>query len=396
MNPQDISNTVAPALQAIPLKPLLPTVIIVEKAWTSYKLFFKRLWPLSLATIGVGAIGVILLYAGFFYTIFSGQQGNFPASAVGPLYLVTLGCVFLVIVLFLAIFLRGVTDLYKSDFQGIGVAYSRGIRIFWPFLVLTVATTLIFYAGEYLLIIPAIAFLIYLLFSQFEFMVDGKRGFDALIGSWSLVKDRWWSIFGKILLIGLLCGLVAMIAEIVSVIFFVIAFGLATILHLEVLLIIFGVLFGIALIGALVVLVYPLLMLVYFELYFNAKESRIVSNAADTSKHKSRKTILVVFMIIGALIFMVMPFLWKIQSQILGTSSIDKFSFYKQINEQNSMNVQTNSADTTAANSFSNPGFPVINSIYPAIAEVGNTITITGYNFVPLGMSSTTDLTKSG
>ncbi len=125
MNPQDISNTVAPALQAIPLKPLLPTVIIVEKAWTSYKLFFKRLWPLSLATIGVGAIGVILLYAGFFYTIFSGQQGNFPASAVGPLYLVTLGCVFLVIVLFLAIFLRGVTDLYKSDFQGIGVAYSR-------------------------------------------------------------------------------------------------------------------------------------------------------------------------------------------------------------------------------------------------------------------------------
>ncbi len=225
-------------------------------------------------------------------------------------------------------------------------------------------------------------------------MVDGKRGFDALIGSWSLVKDRWWSIFGKILLIGLLCGLVAMIAEIVSVIFFVIAFGLATILHLEVLLIIFGVLFGIALIGALVVLVYPLLMLVYFELYFNAKESRIVSNAADTSKHKSRKTILVVFMIIGALIFMVMPFLWKIQSQILGTSSIDKFSFYKQINEQNSMNVQTNSADTTAANSFSNPGFPVINSIYPAIAEVGNTITITGYNFVPLGMSSTTDLTE--
>jgi hypothetical protein len=304
--------------QSVPLKPLLPIFTILEKAWNSYKSFFKKLWPLSLATIGVGAVLVIASEAGFVSTVlFAGQKYDLSASTA-VLVSSTIYVLFCVVGIFLAgVFLCGVADLYKGDYQGVGTTYLKGFKIFWPFAVVSIAFGLILISGEYLIFIPGIILFVYLLFSGFEFMVEDKRGFDALLGSWALVKDRWWAIFGKLLLVGLLLGLVIFVVEIAIAILLAILSVIAALLHLWVILIVFGVLCAVAIIGAIILLVYPMILIVYFELYFNLKETRISSN---TEAGQNVKVILVMFMVLGILAFAVMPILWNRQLQNFHTS----------------------------------------------------------------------------
>jgi hypothetical protein len=306
MNPQELPTSTILSSQTVPIKPLLPTLTLIEKAWNSYKSFFKKLWPLSLFTIGLGILAFFSLYALTLGIILFGPKYGFSSLDIGLMYAALYSIAYLIILFLAGVFFRGVADLYRNDYQGVGTAYSRGLKIFWPFMVIGIAFALVLIAGEYLLLIPGVAFFTYLLFSSFEFVVDDKRGIDALLGSWALVKNRWWMIFGKLLLVGLFAGVAVMVAELISVIFFVIVFGLAAILHMEAVMVAFGILCAIIFIAAIILLAYPLILLFYFELYFNLKETRIASNVA-VATNKKRKIILIIFMILGILALIFMP-----------------------------------------------------------------------------------------
>jgi hypothetical protein len=394
MNPQN-TNTPVPVSHAVPIKPLLPISTIIGKAWKSYESFFKKLWPLSLLTVGVGILAVIALEAGLFATVLFGQKYGLSSFSSALISLLAFALIYIVIIFLMAVFFRGTADLYKGDYRGVGTAYSRGFKIFWPFAVVCIAFGLVCNAGTYLLLIPGIAFFIYLLFSSFEFIVDGKRGFDALLGSWALVKNRWWMIFGRLLLLSLLIGLVVMAGEFVFVILSVIFSVLATLLHLEFVLIAVGILCVIAVIGAIVMLVYPLLLLVHFELYFNLKETKIALNEAEANKNKKRKIALVIFSIIGILVVTIMPVFWSYQLQNFQTSLNSDSNIYQQARDQQLQELVNAQQMTTSANSIdqSFSALPVIDGIYPTIAEIGSPVAVTGQNFSPLGTSSTSDLT---
>ena len=335
---------------SVPLKPLLPIFTIIEKAWKSYKNFFKKLWPLCLATVGAGALAIIAFEAVFMLIVLSDMRyGGFP-SGLGIMYSALFILVYIFISFFLTILLGGMADMYKGDYQGLRIAYARGIKSFLPFVVLNIAFVLVMISGTYLFLVPGIAFFVYLAFCKFEFFVEGKRGFDALLGSWSLVKGRWWMIFGKFLLAGLLLGAAVYIAEIAFIIVFGILAALLASVHLEILIIIIGILFALAFVAVLILLVYPLVFLVYFELYFNLKETQIAANIADEKKNKSRKILLVVFMVIGILAVTIVPIFMNYQIQKLQASFGAEQNMYQQrMDDQVFMPQSTNATDTNSA-----------------------------------------------
>jgi len=74
------------------------------------------------------------------------------------------------------------------------------------------------YGSIVLLVIPGILVGVYTCLSLFTFVIDGKRGFGALIESYSLVKGRWWATFGRLVLLAIVCAVAGIIYEIVMLI----------------------------------------------------------------------------------------------------------------------------------------------------------------------------------
>lgn len=66
-------------------------------------------------------------------------------------------------------------------------------------------------AGFILLIIPGIIFAIWFVFSRYIFIVEGKKGRQAMAESKRLAKGYWWAIFGRFFVIGIFAGVISYI-----------------------------------------------------------------------------------------------------------------------------------------------------------------------------------------
>jgi hypothetical protein len=81
---------------------------------------------------------------------------------------------------------------------------------FWSILWVYTLMSLVVIGGYVLLIVPGVIATIALYFSLFVLVNEGSRGESALTRSRILVKGRWWLVFGKLLLIGILNILLAL------------------------------------------------------------------------------------------------------------------------------------------------------------------------------------------
>ncbi len=100
------------------------------------------------------------------------------------------------------------------------ISYKQAVewssKNFFPLLWTTILVALAVLFGFLLLIIPGIALSIYLYFSLYAFaMGTSKSGVPALKQSYYDVKDRWWSVAGQMLILGLLALLIYLVAGIV-------------------------------------------------------------------------------------------------------------------------------------------------------------------------------------
>lgn len=91
----------------------------------------------------------------------------------------------------------------------IAEAYRFGYARMWSILLVSVLVGLAVTGGFILLVIPGFFVMTRLFASVPALVVEGKRGRAALRRSWSLVEGRGWRIFGIILLVGLITGLVS-------------------------------------------------------------------------------------------------------------------------------------------------------------------------------------------
>ncbi|MCX6715409.1 MAG: hypothetical protein NT077_00110 [Candidatus Taylorbacteria bacterium] len=81
--------------------------------------------------------------------------------------------------------------------------YSFGFKIFWSVILVGIIQALVSFGSLALFLIPAIIVGVYVTFSYFGVVLDGKKGFSALTESFSLVRGRWWKILWRIIFVAL-------------------------------------------------------------------------------------------------------------------------------------------------------------------------------------------------
>lgn len=75
---------------------------------------------------------------------------------------------------------------------------------YWKFLVIFILSTIFILLGFMLLVIPGIIAMTWLFFGEYVFVYEGKKGLAALKVSRHLIQGRWWGVFSRIFLFGLL------------------------------------------------------------------------------------------------------------------------------------------------------------------------------------------------
>jgi len=174
-------------------KPKLQSFVsLLKGAWRGYVERFRVL-------IGIFAIPVI---------------GGIVASLMMEVDLValkTIGILF-AIVLSIIFYVASLASIHSAfNNSGIKEAYRFGFKNFFPFIWLTILSTLSIAGGMIMLIIPGIILSLAFSFGIYVFVEKGLRGFQALGRSAQYVKGYWWPVFWRYLGLFLLALLIALV-----------------------------------------------------------------------------------------------------------------------------------------------------------------------------------------
>ena len=278
-------------------KSFLSSKEIVRSARKFYKENFKKLWLLYILG-GLGGIG-----SSFGSSNSSSSHNTDSNSLTGfnmPSWGWTLIAIAGVLLVLLAIFLfiskiallKGISDTHKGQFVGVRDSYKKTFAIFWSFVLIAIMISWSVLGASFLLIIPGIILSVYLSFAIYELIDKQKKGFQALLGSWSLVKGHWWTLIGKNIMIGLrifVRGLLYSLAILILVLLLIVP---GMVFNIPVLLIA-GISLGIlAFLCVSIGFLTPLLMIAMFELYYSFCDVK-GSEVADEVLDKKRKRKLV-------------------------------------------------------------------------------------------------------
>lgn len=82
-------------------------------------------------------------------------------------------------------------------------AYRMAWARIWSYGWLVVLSAFAVLGGFVMLVIPGIIFSIWFAFVTYVFVIEGKKGMDALLRSRQYVQGHWWQVFGRQILLGL-------------------------------------------------------------------------------------------------------------------------------------------------------------------------------------------------
>ncbi|MFA6601561.1 MAG: hypothetical protein WCT02_01725 [Candidatus Paceibacterota bacterium] len=279
-------------------KQLLGSIELIKRAWVFYKANFRRLWPLYLLG-SLGSLGLQFQFSDKTAALFSGHS-SVVAVVVALVIIVS-------ILLFLSqiALLKSIVDVRKGQYEGIKSAYKKSSKFFWPYIVILIMLSLAKAGAMVLFIVPGIILAGYLSFTSCEFFDQEKKGFKALLGSWSLVRGYWKSVVWRWIVISILISLTMLIViiplAIVGTVLVIVAVAIKstamTVISVSVGLIIIAIF--------CLLLVVPLGIITMFELYYNLKEVRSAEKLADEAVDRRRRFKLIWAMIIGVLAFIV-------------------------------------------------------------------------------------------
>lgn len=140
--------------------------------------------------ISLSLIPALLSFAG---NLFNKPGGNDQASIIG--FVLTLASIVLGIIAYL-----GLVYVIKDGVQ-MNAALAAGAKQFFPYLWLSILSTLVLAGGFVMAIVPGIIFSIWFSFSIFAFLVDGKRGLEAVLKSKEYVFGYFWLVFGRLFML---------------------------------------------------------------------------------------------------------------------------------------------------------------------------------------------------
>jgi hypothetical protein len=235
------------------------------------------------------AIPVVLNYIG---TLFIGTQESM-AMIFG--FIVIVAAIIVSILMSIAV-LRSVIMVSSDSNARISVIgqYQEALPYFWSFLLVSIISGLILLGSFALFIIPGIIVGVYVAFNLNALIVDGKKGFSAILESYSLVRGRWMDVFGRLLMLALVNFGVYIVVVILNVGFSYISGVNIDALHAHQ-----QIPLGLSLVGFVINLavqafVAPFSIIYSYKLYQSLKSSRQADVSTVVFKRWS-----IAFMIIG-------------------------------------------------------------------------------------------------
>ncbi len=131
-----------------------------------------------------------------------------PSSIPGYVFVFILDTIGVIVALWTSIRLYQTVFALERGEALTAKTTATAVALIWPLLIVEAYAGLSIFGGVILLILPGIWIAIRLAFSQVSVIdpkVD-KRGVDAMKESWRLTKGKFWPLFGRILLGGILFG----------------------------------------------------------------------------------------------------------------------------------------------------------------------------------------------
>jgi hypothetical protein len=98
---------------------------------------------------------------------------------------------------------------------GVKESYKRAMPLFWPVLWLGLLVFVVTMGGFFMFIVPGIMLGVWLLFSNFALVLEGKRGMRAMSRSREYVRGYWWPIFGRYLLLSIIIVGVSVVLHVI-------------------------------------------------------------------------------------------------------------------------------------------------------------------------------------
>ncbi len=89
---------------------------------------------------------------------------------------------------------------YDTD---VDASYKATLPWFWPFIWVTILEVLAVMGGFVMLVIPGVWLMFALGLMRYVFVVEHRRGMDALRQSVEYVKGYWWAFLGRSVLVGI-------------------------------------------------------------------------------------------------------------------------------------------------------------------------------------------------
>jgi len=186
---------------------LKPISTLFGETWRLYKKHMN-----ALALIGV----IPLIFAGVKMILgpnFIGDHG-YPLWII--LVLLTAAAVFALLNLVFTIILplalaEAVDEGHKGKEVETSAVYKRAFAETIQYLFVLMLVLIVFLGGSIIFIIPGMVVAIYLKFAIFTYLLEDKRGMDALVTSAWYVKGSWWAILWRQILLAIVLVVIAFV-----------------------------------------------------------------------------------------------------------------------------------------------------------------------------------------
>lgn len=275
-----VSNPESTSVSTPPVQPpsvnakLIGPIELVSSSWKLFRAHWKLLISIVILPSAITTVAQLLFNTGY------------PAFVI-------LGLILIVVAILLGIVMQpaAISAIHRLSVETgaqltVKGQYKIGFTYFWSIVLLIILQVFIMIGSFALLIIPGIIVSTYVGMYILARVLDDKRGFAAFSESFSLVKGRWWKVIGRLLFMGLVFAVFALVVS-----------GLGYILNL-----ISG--FGpksegaiaVSLLASLVsnAILGPLALVYIYKLYVSLKSTRL--SGVSTAMFKKW---LVAFLVIG-------------------------------------------------------------------------------------------------
>jgi hypothetical protein len=202
-NPMESSPSV-PAPDAASANPsLLGVLDLWSNAWAIFKERFKTIVLVLLPLFIVQAILFLSLVF-----VLGAENLIFPTDTAASLFIWIVG-------LWVTISLLYVIVSGEKKMSA-GEALRKGARKVVPYLWVAILGGMITVGGIFLFLVPGIIFAVWFSLAFYILIVEDQRGMNALFRSKQLVIGYWWSVFGRLLFVGIISYLAIVIVGILA------------------------------------------------------------------------------------------------------------------------------------------------------------------------------------